>query len=195
MYDVRETQRQNTDRALKLLEGSLTGESWTRLALPKIFVAYPGGGGLEGEVLAEHRRVLGIIRQVIEKFGDLLTAVFWEDINESGNITEQVITEITSSEFGLCYFSEPSEGSYADNANVLFEAGMMQALTNSPGSLLRAWLPIRENDSGALPFDVAGERMLKVQRDAEGGLDDKAFADALRERLLALLEELKVGER
>jgi hypothetical protein len=194
MYDVRETQRQNTNHALELLESSLTTESWTRLALPKIFVAYPGGGSLDGEVLAEHKRVIGEIRKVVNDFDHLLTAVFWEDINQSGSINDQVIAEITSSEFGLCYFSEPSDGSYADNDNVLFEAGMMQALTNSPGALLRAWLPIRERDSVALPFDVAGERMLKVHRDEGGRLDVAAFADALRGRLLALLEELRVGE-
>lgn len=193
MYDVTEAQRQNTERALGLLETSLTSESWTRLALPQIFVAYPGGSHLAGEDHDDHQRVIGALRRVVESFTDKVNPVFWEDIDESGNITAQVIEHITGSEFGVCYFSErrSSNEVYADNANVLFEAGMMQALANSPGGLLRAWIPVREERAEPLPFDVAAERILLVDRDDDGVFDEDAFSAGLRARLDALLADLK----
>lgn len=192
MYDVTEAQRQNTDRALGLLEASLTSESWTRLALPQMFVAYPGGDHLTGTELDDHQRVIGTLRRVVESYADKVHAVFWEDIDESGNITAQVIEHITGSEFGVCYFSErrASQALYADNANVLFEAGMMQALANSPGGLLRAWIPVRERDADPLPFDVAAERILVVARHEDGSFDDETFSTALGARLDSLLADL-----
>ena len=48
-------------------------------------------------------------------------------------------------------------------SNELFKAGM-QALQNSPGSLLRGWIPIREAASPELPFDFASERMVIIDR-------------------------------
>lgn len=172
MFDVRKTQKMNTERALRLLEASLNEESWKRLALPQVFVAYSGRADDE---------VVDTIRKVLEQYESVLRPDIWEDSTESGNINSQVVEAITSSEFGICYFSEPLEDGYDDNSNVLFEAGMMQALTNSGGALLRGWVPIRE-DSGAMPFDVAAERMVIVPR-TEGRVDRAAFASVLRQRL------------
>ena len=194
MYEVRRTQRDNTKRALQLLERAFKTGSWTRLALPQMFVAYPGGERLEMEVRAEHEAIIATIREVVAEFADILTAVFWEDITEAGNINEQVIRDICNSDFGLCYFSEPSEqGKFQDNANVLFEAGMMQALTNSPNALLRAWIPVREKESVGIPFDIAAERILMVDRE-DGTLDKATFAEALRQRVNALVETLRSKE-
>jgi len=103
----------------------------------------------------------------------------------------QVIRDIGNSELGLCYFSEPTtEGQFQDNPNVLFEAGMMQALANSPSTRLRAWIPVREKESPSIPFDIASERILSVDR-ADGKLDKTSFADALRKRVATLIENAK----
>ncbi len=191
MYEVRRVQRDNTKRVMQILEESLKTERWTRLALPQLFFAYPGVERLEMEVREEHEAVIGTIRNVVGQFTDMLTAIFWEDIAEAGNITEQVIREISNSDFGLCYFSEPTtEGHFQDNANVLCEAGMMQALTNSPSALLRAWIPVREKESTSIPFDIASERILLVARE-DRTLDEVNFAKELRQRLSALVETLK----
>ena len=176
MFDVRKTQSLNTERALRLLEASLTEESWKRLALPQVFVAYSGRGDDD---------VVDTIRDVVEGFGSVIAPHFWEDNTESGNINSQVVAAITNSEFGICYFSEPLDDNYDDNSNMLFEAGMMQALTNSGGALLRGWIPIRE-DSDAMPFDVAAERMVIVPRTADG-LDKDEFATLLKQRIATLV--------
>ena len=191
MYDLRDTQQKNTGRALRLLEESLTAESWTRLALPHIFVAYPGGPSAEGPARDDHQRVIATIRQVIEEFSDVVTSEFWEDSAKTGNITEELINSITAAEFGLCYFSEPTDGPYVDNDNVLFEAGMMQALANSPGGLLRAWIGVREADAAPLPFDIRNERMLSVARTDDGTGDQAAFADGLSKYMNELVADLK----
>lgn len=95
---------------------------------------------------------------------------------------------MTRLKLGLCYFSEPTtEGQFQDNANVLFEAGMMQALANSPSTRLRAWIPVREKASTSIPFYIASERILLVDP-ADGKLDKTSFADALRQRMATLIE-------
>ena len=71
---------------------------------------------------------------------------------------------------------------------------MMQVLTKSPGALLRGWLPIRELNADALPFDVATERMLPVDRDAAGGLDEATFSNSLRERITTLVADAKARD-
>ena len=155
MYDVHRTQRDSTKRALQMLEKSLKTDGWMNLALPQIFVAYPGTEyqETETEAEAEHKAVINTIRNVVDKFKDIITPIFWEDVTDTGNINEQVIRDISNSAFGLCYFSEPiAGGKFRDNANVLFEAGMMQALSNSPNSLLKAWIPIRERESAENSF-------------------------------------------
>ena len=173
---------------MKMLEGALKTQSWTRLALPQLFVAYSGVERLETEARAEHETIIETIREVIGQFSGILKAVYWEDATEAGNIANQVIRDIGNSEFGICYFSEPTkDGQFQDNANVLFEAGMMQALTNSTGAHLKAWIPIREKESTSIPFDIASERLLLVDRE-DGKLDKTSFAEALRLRVAAFLE-------
>ena len=192
MYDTRRIQRENTKKAMQLLEEALAKQSWTRLALPQVFVAYPGvKKRLEMEAQAEHKAVIETIRDVVGEFKGILSAVYWEDITEAGNITNQVIRDIGNSDFGLCYFSEPTtQGQFQDNANVLFEAGMMQALANSPSAQLQAWIPVREKESTSIPFDIAAERILLVDR-ADGMLDKTSFSDALRHRVISLIETPK----
>lgn len=188
MYDVRRVQRENTKSAIKMLEEALTTQDWKRLALPQIFVAYPGVERLDLETRAKHEEIIEAIRNVLGEFENMLKAVFWEDITEAGNISTQVIRDIGNSDFGLCYFSEPiSQMQFKDNENVLFEAGMMQALANSPSALLRAWIPIREKESGNIPFDIASERILLVDRDNEKFKND-IFKEELKQRINALLE-------
>ena len=189
MFDVRKTQRENTKRAIQLLEEALEKESWRRLDLPQMFVAYPGVERHTKEASTEQETVIATIKNVINNFNDSLTPVYWDEITEPGNITDQVIREICNSEFGLCYFSEPiEEGSFQDNANVLFEAGMMQALRESPGALFKDWIPVRENKAPDIPFDIAAERMLIIDRE-NGKFNKEAFAEALEERMKKLVEK------
>jgi hypothetical protein len=116
--------------------------------------------------------------------------VQWNGIEESGSITLGLIEEIARSRFGICYLSEPAKGAgneYSDNPNVLFEAGMLHSLTNSPIATPAGWVPIRERRSPEIPFDFASERILIITRSNDGRLAEETFRADLRKRVKALL--------
>lgn len=192
MFDVGRDQRENTKSALESLKYALEAEQWTRLALPRMFIAYPGIERLKEEARSGHNAVIDAIRGVVDEFSGKVEPVFWKDITESGNINLQVIESICNSDFGLCYLSEPVEREqvkFADNPNVLFEAGMMQALRKSPTARLEGWLPVREKASPPMPFDIAAERAVLVPRKEDGSLDQDAFAEELRRQMGSLVEQ------
>jgi hypothetical protein len=70
---------------------------------------------------------------------------------------------------------------------VLFEAGMLHSLTNSPVTVPSGWIPIREKNSPKIPFDFASERVLIVARSSNGELMEERFRSDLRRRMTALL--------
>jgi hypothetical protein len=195
MCAIRKAQRKATGDAMQLLRDALHQQSWRRLALPQLFVAHAGEDRLKGAARAQHLALVTVMREVVDEFAQTVKPVYWSDVTEAGNINEQVLRDIGESEFGLCYLSEPRRGGgFVDNPNGLFEAGMMQALAKSPNALLRAWIPVREKDSPPLPFDIAAERMLVVDRN-DGKLDPQAFATALRKRLRSAVDELGRDKR
>ena len=49
------------------------------------------------------------------------------------------------------------------------------------------WIPVREENSPRPPFNFAQERILLVERDKNGILKQKAFANEFRKRLSAML--------
>jgi hypothetical protein len=77
---------------------------------------------------------------------------------------------------------------FRDNPNVVFEAGMLQALTNSPNVEPTGWIPVREKSSPDAPFDFAAERILTVDRLRDGKLNEDSFQERLKGRIDSLLE-------
>jgi hypothetical protein len=63
---------------------------------------------------------------------------------------------------------------------------MFHALTSSSGGQSR-WIPLREEHSGAPPFDFAADRLLKIGRNSNGQLNEQAFRSEIKKRLNALL--------
>lgn len=184
LCDSNEARSENTTAAIDRLRRSLDKENWRKLTKPQIFIASAGKGD---------DAVVGRIRTVLEKFGDRINVVYWKDSSESGDINQQILDQISKSKFGLCYFSEPvgeADGKkykYRDNPNVVFEAGMLQSLTNSPTSEPTGWIPVRENASPKAPFDFAATRMLIVDRLNTGELNTEAFSNNLKSRVTNLL--------
>lgn len=175
----------DTMKVLKKLNISLQETQWPEFARPQMFVATSRNAD---------RRVTGEIQKVLDQFDDRMDVVYWRDISKSGNISKQIIEEISKSKFGLCYFSEPAtpggqKCKYRDNPNVLFEAGMMQALTNSPNAHPTGWLPVREKSSPPAPFDFADDRILFVDRfEKDDTFNKDAFQATLEDRVISLLE-------
>jgi hypothetical protein len=178
-------QTATTQDAIEELQTILEADDLPTLTKPRIFIA--SSGRADSQVVDSIDKVLG-------EFGDYLVPVLWSASSSSGNITAQILEDITHSRFGLCYFSEPDddggEHGYRDNPNVIFEAGMLHSLTNAPTEHPTGWIPIREVDSPPMPFDFAQQRTVMVPRRAEGALDVEGF----EARLTAFLEDI-VGRR
>lgn len=112
---------------------------WERLK-PHIFVSSPPRGDAS---------VVRVIQEVLSSLSDRVVVTSWEKIDYESGITLQVAERIALSRFGICYLSEPTDNAatgprYIDNANVVFEAGMVHALTNTPDAEPSGWIPIRE---------------------------------------------------
>jgi hypothetical protein len=184
LHRASETQASGSREAAQRLGESLrhlTGNAWQR---PKVFVASPRLGD---------PAVVEAIRGTLREFPNI-EEVYWESVHDSGNINEHILNAIALCRFGICYLSEKRDGesNYRDNANVVFEAGMLQALTNSPMSAPKGWIPIREAEerSGRAPFDFAQERMIVVTRTPAGNFTPphrKKFCEWLQKRIEALV--------
>ncbi len=173
-------QRERTNMAIQQFENSVVDEKLHDiLKKPNIFLASSG---------AAKDDVISTIKEVMQEYSEKIALVYWKDINEAGNINEQILKAISECKYGICYFSEDdSQGSFCDNYNVIFEAGMMQALTNTKiENAPEAWIPIREKTSQKIPFDFAAERILFVPRDNEKKLVHESFRNQLRNRIEAL---------
>jgi Predicted nucleotide-binding protein containing TIR-like domain len=184
LSELRQTNRAQvtgTRAALQDLKTVLNSTKFPRITKPQVFIAFSSRADDE---------VVGVIQQVLSEFGEKLRVVLWNKIEESGSITLRLIEEIARSTFGVCYFSEPVEGSdrqFEDNPNVLFEAGMLHSLTNSPVGTPSGWIPIREKQSPRIPFDFATERILLIERSPDGELMEERFRASLRSKVNALL--------
>lgn len=188
LWDVNKSQSELTREAIDELTDVLQRARFPKLAKPGLFLAYSG---------VSDQRVTTIIQEVLDQYSDKLEIKDWGSVHEAGNITVQIARDITRSKFGICYLSQPSpDGThrYVDNPNVVFEAGMLHALTNStrtgddsggPGG----WIPIREKDSPPAPFDFSNERIVVVPRRDSGELNEARFRDLLQQRVNALLLE------
>jgi len=170
-----------TRAALSDLRAILNTTRFPRLVKPQVFVAFS---------TRARRDAVTIIQQVLDEFSDALKVVQWNRIEESGSITLPLIEEIARSSFGICYFSGPassSEKGFEDDPYVLFEAGMIHSLTNSPVAIPSAWIPVREERSPGGLFDFASERVLIVTRSHGGEIMEERFRADLRSRVKMLL--------
>src|ERR1043165_3863196 len=116
------TQRVSTRSAVQELEKTLKSKRMPRLSKPVLFLAFSSKADFS---------VIGQIREILGEYEDHLEIIVWDRVSKSGNISNQIIDDILSSRYGICYFSEPaakSANKYQDNPNVLIEAGMLHAL-------------------------------------------------------------------
>jgi hypothetical protein len=184
LLDRRESSRSQsagTQAAVDMLHEVLQSGALPKLAKPRVFVA--------SSSRADEKVVLAI-REVLAGFGDKVSVVEWSDLAESGTVTLQIVRAVVGSRFGICYLSEPAprKGKFQDNANVIFEAGMLHALVNTPGNIPMAWIPVRERESPPAPFDFATERIETVPRAEDGSLDEERLKARLGSRISHLLD-------
>ena len=190
LYEINRTQAAMTANAIADLSERLQSARFPKLTRPHFFYAFSSRA---------ETSVKMVVAEVLKEFDDRLDFTDWSNINESGNINAQIARDIARARFGICYFSEPSESksegmpAYIDNANVVFEAGMLHARTiaddPSSGREPTGWIPMREEDSPRAPFDFAAERILIVPRFRDGALNEDRLREMLRARINTLLEQ------
>jgi hypothetical protein len=185
LYDVNRSQSRMTSSAIAELQENLESAKFPRLAKPHFFVA--------SSVRAD-KKVITVVNEVLDEFSDRIEFTDWRRMAQSGNISSQISKEITRSRFGICYLSEEvADGSYVDNPNVVFEAGMLHSRTagsdSGDGGEPTGWIPIREANSPPAPFDFAAERTVQVPRRNDGAVNEDRLRDELRTRVGVLLGE------
>ncbi len=170
----------NSGAIVARLAQSITPRRRSMLECPAVFLATSGNAD---------PKVRGCIREVLGEFEERrhLSALPWYEAREPGDINRQIVESILSSDFGICYFSEPAGAGYVDNPNVMFEAGMLHALTALEIAPMRGWIAIREKNSPPCPFDLAAHRQIIVSRNGE---QDTPNTDSLTSELRAQLDEL-----
>lgn len=150
---------------------------------PKLFVSYSSKAD---------KAITGKILAGLQRYGNYVDIYNWADDRQAGNIPQRLRAKIDTCRAAICYFSEPrsAEGSpgFADNPNVLFEAGMIEALIQRPEAAPVRWIPIRERDSDETPFNFQTDRIIYVERDG-GSLNAPQFEDDLDRAVRCLLEE------
>jgi len=184
LWEANQERREHTMEAITLHMKALKEEQWPPLTKPQLFVASSDRADSE---------VMGAVREVLDQFAERLRVHYWRETSEGGNINTTMLRQIQASQFGLCYFSEPARESdgdhrFQDNANVVFEAGMLQALTNSVTDAPTGWIPVRELASPPAPFDFAQERTIVVRRLSDGHPNLEALRAELASRLERMLE-------
>lgn len=168
-------QKDNTKKEINYLSELKNSRVFTKLSKPRIFLA--SSSRAEDDVM-------GIINDVLDEYSEIIDLISWKDISESGLITQQILNEITSCQFGICYFSERdlnSDKKYIDNSNVLIEAGMLSG--SSRDSSFENWIPIREEESPKMAFDLSPTRILYVPRSNAGKLNVEKFRKELNLRV------------
>lgn len=183
--EAREQASQSTSRALGELNDILDEVPFPSATRPQLFLASAANADED---------VVGSIKSVLKEFSSRLQFVHWRyDFQEAVFVDQQLMDAIEKSKFGICYlsepFSDPEDGAprFFDNQNVIFEAGMLHALTytQQPGG----WIPVREHDSPDAPFDIRNLQMVLVPRGDDGRLNVERFHSDLRARIAQLAGE------
>ena len=158
-----EVQRENTQEEIRHLSKSYHEyvDLFKIRSKPNVFIAC-------SEKADED--VMGCITEELDKYQEkgLLNYTDWREMEKTGVVISEIGKSIQSSLFGVCYFSQPAkDGGYIDNPNVLFESGLISAISgvNDFGSLIA----IREKESEQAPFDIAGLKLIIVPRNKKDG--------------------------
>lgn len=172
-------QQKRTDEAIKSIDNILNKPLPT-LTKPSLFLAFAANAAKDVTML--------IVKTLKDEFSDKVNLINWEEMDQPGNINQQLIEAIRNCRYAICYLSrKTNSGEFRDNRNVIFEAGMFHGRTEETSAVPSRWIPVREKDSPKPPFDFAQERILLVERNKDGSLKQKVFANKFRERVDAML--------
>lgn len=172
----------------QLTECLTTLRTYSFVQKPKLFFGFPQDG---------EEDIISVTRIILEEL-ETVDVYDWQKDNDPRNIHQSIFKEIRESRYGVFYLSKiknsPStsqtqQSNYVDNLNVLIEIGMM--LSTQADLRETNFIIIREQDSRDIPFDLAAQKRIDVQRNDSGKLLEENFRAALRASLDRLLENLE----
>lgn len=177
--ESRKVSQEGTDRSIRRLRDFAGTKRWNLARRPKLFVAHSERA--DGNVVEA-------IRKVVERHEEL-DVIFWQEHRGEGDIRERMLKVLRESRVIVCYLSEPVEnGQYADNPNVLIEAGIAQGMNSAWKDV--GMVVVREEASTTeIPFDLGGREVLKVPRTQRGILSKRDFKKQFSERVKAANED------
>jgi hypothetical protein len=181
---TRQLQKNNTEEISKAIQSSPSIKLSKLLEKPKVFIAFPNQC---------EKDVIECIERCCEEYKNDFNFVSWKNMDEPGAVSDQIVNTIKESKFGIIYFSEriiiDGITKYKDNPNVLFEAGIFQAISDykdndnqNDDSITKGWIPIREDKELSLshtPFDIQHLRFIYLTRQ-NGRLEEGTFLSKLR---------------
>ena len=180
-YKISVSSEKRTEEAIKSLDNYIK-RGLPTLTKPSLFLAF--------SQKAEKDVTRLIVQTLKDEFSDKVHLISWEEMDNPGNINQQLVDAISDCRYAICYMSEKNEvGEFRDNPNVIFEAGMFHGRTEADNAVPSKWIPVREKDSPKPPFDFAQERILLVERNKDGSLREKVFANKFRELVAAMLNK------
>lgn len=180
--------RDATTQAVTELQDVLHSMPSRQLTKPHVFLASSSNADKD---------VVSAIGEVLERdeFAERITPLPWHDNVQPGAVMEQIVKNLKTAKFGICYLSEPNdaalepegdeEADYRDNPNVLFEAGMLKAFRAMDYS--GGWVPVREPEPPRAPFDILNENSVIVPRKEDGSLNRAEFEEKLCRRVRVML--------
>ena len=130
------------------------------------------------------------IDAVTEKYSNRYDIIKWDEKTGPGNIMDQIHADAVQTAVAICLFSEkiPPKNKKllaSDNVNVIFEAGVFQALVESHQNVCKALLVIREDEkiAGRPFFDIAHQRLCIIDRDDKNNFLSNIFRKKLEDMI------------
>jgi len=134
------------------------------------------------------KAVTNSIKELIRNnFHEEFSLVTWDDPNNVGFITTQLLKSMSKSDYLICYLSEKEKEAelYQDNPNVLIELGFFMGKDKEYESCSNVIVVREEQSNFELPFDIRDIFTLDVSRfdNKEKTLDTELFMKELTGKL------------
>jgi predicted nucleotide-binding protein len=163
LYENRRFQRTNTSSVINELGKDLDyfkeehrGYFFARR--PKVFFAFSSKAD---------RAVVGTVKELIgNSFKEELNLIHWDNDENLGSITPQLLENMSNSDYLVCYLSEKEEEelTYHDNPNVLIELGYFIGKHTYLSNLKNILIIREEKSEKSIPFDIKDIVTLSVAR-------------------------------
>ncbi len=187
LYEGRRFQKSNTSSVINDFENDLRDFKDEHIGYffdrrPQIFFAFSSRAD---------RGVIGEVKEVIgTDFKEKLELVHWDNHENVGSITPQLLENMNKADYLICYLSEKEreEMEYRDNPNVLIELGFFIG-KHMRFNHFKNILILREGRSETnIPFDIQDIFTLYIPRlGDEQSLNSDRFVSDLSEKIRGLL--------